>query len=246
MLSAIVHNFLKARGYPVGTVRIHGGRKVVKQADGKWKPLKVQRKTSKKKTAKKTAKRKVNLRELADKVNARGKKEGREGGTIHFIQLDERGEITEFAARRKKRVKKINERDKQTGIAPLHKAIEERRKLPTIKKLLDQGANVNIQSYYGGSTPLIEAVEAGRPSLVKLLLEHGAKIDLPNSFGLTPLHWAIGNNNKTMTRLLLRYGADPHIKNDDGLSSIGYAMLKGHRELANLIYRHVKKKKKAV
>ena len=53
MLAPIIYDFLKARGFSVGTVRTHGGKKVVKQADGKWKPLKGQGRKTKKKTAEK-------------------------------------------------------------------------------------------------------------------------------------------------------------------------------------------------
>ena len=33
----ILYEFIKGRGLPIGTVRTHGGKKVIKVADGKWK-----------------------------------------------------------------------------------------------------------------------------------------------------------------------------------------------------------------
>ena len=33
----ILYEFLKGRGLPIGTIRTHGGKKVIKVADGQWK-----------------------------------------------------------------------------------------------------------------------------------------------------------------------------------------------------------------
>ena len=189
MLSLAIYEFVKARGFPVGTVRTHGGKKVIKQADGKWKPVKTEK--------------------------GKGK------------------------------VKNINKRDRKTGMTLLHEAIQDGRKISTIMKFIEQGANVNARSRYGGSTPLLEAVEAGRTGIIKLLLEHGAKINLPNAFGFTPLHWAVGNNKKNAARLLLQKGASPHSKNDDDISPLQYAVEKGDAEIAKLIARYAKKQKAA-
>ena len=199
MLDPTIYEFLKARGFPVGTVRTHGGKKVIKQADGKWKPVKGQGRVSKKtsKTVKKQAK-----------------------------------------------AKNINKRNRKTGMTPLLEAIEDGRKISTIKKLIEQGANVNTGSRWGGGTPLIEAVEEKRPALIKLLLEHGAKINKPNAFGFTPLHWAVGKSNENMVRLLLKHGANPHIRDDEGRSVLRYAILEKHTNLAKLVARHIKKQKK--
>ena len=45
----LILDFCKARGFPVGTVRTHGGKKVIKTADGKWKQIKGQKSIAKKK-----------------------------------------------------------------------------------------------------------------------------------------------------------------------------------------------------
>ena len=200
MLAPAIYEFLKARGVPVpiGTPSVHGGRNVIKTAEG-WKPVKGQGQAKKKAELNKQAK-----------------------------------------------VKNINKRNRKTGLTPLHEAILDGRKLVTIKKLIEQGANVNARSRYGGATPLLEAVEESRTGIVKLLLEHGAKVNLPNAFGFTPLHWAVGKNNKTMARLLLQHGASPYVKNDEGLSPLKYAVSEKNAQLALLLARGVKKQKKAV
>ena len=42
-----------------------------------------------------------------------------------------------------------------------------------------------------GWTPLQTAAEWGSLKLVKLLLDHGARVNLSDHAGLTPLHWAV-------------------------------------------------------
>jgi ankyrin repeat protein len=76
--------------------------------------------------------------------------------------------------------------------------------------LLDKGANVNAQlkrrpPYRNvpqdrggdsilsqGATPLLRAARAGDTTMVDLLLEHGALVDLPSNQGVTPLMAAAG------------------------------------------------------
>jgi ankyrin repeat protein len=79
-----------------------------------------------------------------------------------------------------------------------------------VEKLLDKGADPNIrlkrrppylnvpQDRGGdtilsqGATPLLRAARAGDAPVVKLLLEHGALVDLPSAYGVTPLMAAAG------------------------------------------------------
>jgi ankyrin repeat protein len=82
--------------------------------------------------------------------------------------------------------------------------------LDVARMLLDAGANPNIQLkrrppyrdvpqdrggdtiLAQGATPLLRAARAGDAPFVKLLLEHGALVDLPSKEGVTPLMAAAG------------------------------------------------------
>jgi ankyrin repeat protein len=59
-----------------------------------------------------------------------------------------------------------------------------------IKLMLDKGANVNATGT-NGATLLHQSLDRG-PAFVRLLVEHGAKLDLKDSSGRTPLDIALG------------------------------------------------------
>lgn len=128
----------------------------------------------------------------------------------------------------------VNAQDNQ-GRTPLHVAIERNVGLPTIKALLDSGANVlarargekamiprkdelplrggaEIDVSLHGGTPLHWAsAKADAPEVIDLLIDYGADIDAPNAMGLTPLHCAARDNaNPSVAEALLDYGAGVH------------------------------------
>jgi ankyrin repeat protein len=59
-----------------------------------------------------------------------------------------------------------------------------------VKLLLDRGANVNATGA-NGATILHQSLDKG-PAFVRLLVEHGAKLDLKDASGRTPLDIALG------------------------------------------------------
>lgn len=89
-------------------------------------------------------------------------------------------------------------------------SLDEHTAVDIVAKLLEKGANPNLrlkrrppylnvpQDRGGdtilsqGATPLLRAARAGDVPVVKLLLEHGALVDLPSGYGVTPLMAAAG------------------------------------------------------
>ena len=82
-----------------------------------------------------------------------------------------------------------------------------------VKKLLDEGVDVNTKFRYG-ATALSYACDRGHLDVVKLLLDRGADVNVKDSFyGATPLAWAVRPamgrkpQHPEIVRLLLQRGA---------------------------------------
>jgi ankyrin repeat protein len=142
--------------------------------------------------------------------------------------------------------------------------------LEIIRMLLDRGANPNLQLKLRppfrnvifdrqgdnlvltiGATPLLRASKAGdNPEAIKLLLQHGALVNLPNVSGITPLMTAAGMGHVTnATRgrfnteqdslaaipLLLKAGAAINAKAADGQTALHSAAQKGWNKVVTLL-----------
>jgi len=99
------------------------------------------------------------------------------------------------------------------GGRPDQPSLDETLPIDIIRILLEKGANPNLQlkllpPYRAtgndrgldtmltiGTTPLLRAAKAQDAPAIKLLLEHGALIDLPNSQGWTPMIAAAGGGS---------------------------------------------------
>jgi ankyrin repeat protein len=78
-------------------------------------------------------------------------------------------------------------------------------RLQMLDLLISAGADPNLISTSGYSTPLIHAADLGQSEIVRRLLRAGAVIQATNREGLTALHFAA---NAETAKLLLSAGAD--------------------------------------
>lgn len=70
---------------------------------------------------------------------------------------------------------------------------------------------------------LWEAAFQGHQEMVRLLLQHGAFVNVCNDRGTTPLMWACGRGHTAIVELLLDAGADLSIHDKDGRTAIDWA-----------------------
>src|SRR5438874_4088529 len=84
---------------------------------------------------------------------------------------------------------------------------------PTMKRLLDEGVDVNTKFRYG-ATALSYACDRGNLEVVRILLERGAEVNVKDTFyGATPLTWAVSPamarkpQHPEIVKLLLEHGA---------------------------------------
>ncbi|MGV8124836.1 MAG: ankyrin repeat domain-containing protein [Candidatus Xenobiia bacterium LiM19] len=109
-------------------------------------------------------------------------------------------------------------------LAPLHIA-SEGSDMPTVKALLDGGANVEARSYYSDA-PLHLAAEKGSREIVELLLKRGADVDARGSGEDTPLHRSAKSGRGEVIAVLTAWGADIHSCNSAGDTPLHLAAAK--------------------
>jgi len=103
-------------------------------------------------------------------------------------------------------------------------------KLQLVKELLAAGADVQL----GYPLPLYKAVGSGKLAVVRLLVEHGIRINPPPDYDnkLNPLLAAIKTDNINIVRYLLSQGADPDSRNGFenalqlALKKVNFAMIR--------------------
>lgn len=111
--------------------------------------------------------------------------------------------------------------------------------LTLVKKLLDQGANIECQASDTGAHPLDRASYSGHLETVRFLIQRGACVNQERVTGSTPLFQAASVGHKDVVQLLLESGADPNkIRHDDNASPLFMASQKGQSEVVELLIAH--------
>lgn len=112
-----------------------------------------------------------------------------------------------------------------------------RSNLPVMRKLLERGAQVQID----GWSPIHYAASQGELPVMELLLARGASLDARSPNGTTPLMMAARYGGQDVASLLLKRGADPRLKNDKGLDAADFARAAQRDRLLAEIERYAAK-----
>lgn len=104
--------------------------------------------------------------------------------------------------------------------------------LDQVKKLLDNGADVNIK-YLFSFTPLHKAASSSHKDIAELLIAYGANINAQCDSGWTALHWASHFGNENILKILLDNGADISIPNNTGRKAADKARTQKLKDLIN-------------
>lgn len=84
--------------------------------------------------------------------------------------------------------------------------------IENIRLALEEGASVNYTTSQG-YTPLYESVGTGNEEIVNILLEAGAKIDVPgDKYNGPPLVWAADKGDINIVKILVEKGGNINIK----------------------------------
>ena len=113
----------------------------------------------------------------------------------------------------------INNQDITNGLSALHQIVI-KNKIDIVKLLINYGANINIQDYYG-NTAIHYCISEENIEILQLLLQYDPNLNLIDIDGNTPLHLYLKNSylEKEILELLITK-SDLNIQNNTGLTCL--------------------------
>lgn len=113
-----------------------------------------------------------------------------------------------------------------------------------LTQYLNNGGEVEARAPGTNATLLTTAACAGQLEAVKLLIERGANINVPNNRGTTSLSCAAAGGRFPVVRYLVEKGADSSVIDADGNDFLGHSFNSGNEELAEYALAVVKEPSK--
>ena len=104
----------------------------------------------------------------------------------------------------------------------------------SLNDLLRDRGNLNDPDKQG-YPPLVYAAREGRPTAVRILLDHGANVDATDKDGSTALMYAADHNRVAIAQMLLEKGANVGLANAAGRTAMGFAEDGHHLEIVDLL-----------
>ncbi len=109
-----------------------------------------------------------------------------------------------------------------------------------LKTILGQSRFKVNEANAEGFTPLGLAAFFGNADAVKVILEHGATVDLKDKsrFGNTALDAAVSANHTDVVRILLAAGANPNVRDSADYTPLHKAAANGNAEVVRMLLDH--------
>lgn len=108
--------------------------------------------------------------------------------------------------------------------------------LEVVRRLLEAGANPNPEAGKGIVPPLVLATIRGHKSIVDLLIEKQADVNLPDTAGQTALHHAVRNDHWDIWKSLLACSAiEVDLPDSKGVTPLFHAAHAGNEEVVNAL-----------
>jgi ankyrin repeat protein len=125
---------------------------------------------------------------------------------------------------------------KKRNMTLLHKSCSLKKRIPFARKLVEFGANINAVDSEG-RTPLMYAVAAEAPFMVRFLLQKGALTNLIDAHGYTALTEACCTGNKAIIQMLLDKGADFSFPDNTGQTALAHACAANHIDAVKMLLK---------
>ena len=106
-----------------------------------------------------------------------------------------------------------------------------------VRELLAAGADPHRHEDRYGNTALLEAAYQHKDSVVSILLQHGADLNIQNKDGDTALHRAASMGKNEEVKALIKLGAELNIQNNDGNTALYLAAFNGYREVITTLIK---------
>jgi len=127
----------------------------------------------------------------------------------------------------------LNSENNKFNMRPLNiKEAIEMNDTNAVKRLINDGFDINMSTGNINETPLFLASVCRRPDMVKLLLELGANPLATNKWGETSFHRAVALGNKKVAEILLAKGSKYDIKDAFGRTPLYVAAKEAQEEMA--------------
>ncbi len=106
-----------------------------------------------------------------------------------------------------------------------------------VRFLVSHGANLDVRdsASEASETPLMQAVRHGYKSIIQILLENRALVNLRDDYRATALHHAAARGGEEITQMLLDARADPNALNDRGRKPLDVAKMWKHQAVVELL-----------
>jgi uncharacterized protein len=110
-----------------------------------------------------------------------------------------------------------------------------------LKTILGQSrVRINEATREEGFAPLGLAAFFGHPEAVKVLLDHGAEVNLKETsrFQNTPVDAAVAGDHAQVVRILLAAGANPNVRSEGNYTTLHKAASHGNLEIVRMLLDH--------